>query len=311
MKNVKGWLAIDALTICYTPTSIEVLERLANVEILHIVEYDDFTLLRVEGERDCTYRIYYANEQGESKAMGTLSFNMREDRLANEYLVWIRVENETLYNTDFWCISYVAQVLGLVFHNFTTLDIAIDTTRNPLRIIEAFKMLGKKDDRVTTIINGKAIDWSKPLDRLLADTRGANYIHPFITNLLTYRTLSIRPCKAIGDKSKGATLTFYNKANEVEQESGKQYIMEKYGNPMHLWRTEIHLNNEQIKAYIKEREELASNPHGIFTKRHLLGLFYRYINSIIRWRIGRDVIGWEHLFNPSSVILLWSGSRPQ
>lgn len=304
MRNVRGWLAIDALTICYTPKSLDVLERLASIEVSQTIDYVDFTLLRVEGERDCTYRIYYANERGENKAMGTLSFNLKEDRLANEYLAWIRAENETLYNGDFWCVSYVAQVIGLVFHNFTTLDIAIDTNRNPLRIIELFKTLGKKDERITTIINGKAIDWGKPLERLLADAKGANYITPFVTNLLSCRTLSIRPIKAKKDKSKGATLTIYNKANEVEQESGKQYILEKYNNPTYLWRTEIHLNNEQIKDYVKEHEELASNPHAIFLREHLLGLFYRNINSIIRWRIGRDKIGWEHIYEPQQIATL-------
>ena len=56
-------------------------------------------------------------------------------------------------------------------------------------------------------------------------------------------TLYFKQAKAIHNKSKGIVVTAYNKMAEIE-ESGKDYILEFYGNPKRLNRLEVHLNSQ-------------------------------------------------------------------
>ena len=59
-------------------------------------------------------------------------------------------------------------------------------------------------------------------------------------------TVNVKQRNAIKDKSRGVTVTTYDKLAEISNSSGKEYILNFYGNPTKLFRTEVHLNNSII-----------------------------------------------------------------
>ena len=96
-----------------------------------------------------------------------------------------------------------------------------------------------------------------------------------------YMTVNVKQKNAVKDKSKGITLTTYDKAAEVKNSSGKDYILNFYGNPKKLYRTEVHLNNQEVKDYLEGR--------GLFFNYYMIDealledMFYHHLNSVIRF----------------------------
>ena len=85
----------------------------------------------------------------------------------------------------------------------------------------------------------------------------------------------------------------YDKIAEIKNSSGKDYILNYYGNPQKLYRTEVHLNNQEIKDYLENRG-LYFNYYMI-DEAMLEDMFYYHLNSVIRFEKGKDRITWENL----------------
>ena len=93
------------------------------------------------------------------------------------------------------------------------------------------------------------------------------------------------------DKSRGIILTAYDKLAEIRNISGKNYILELYGEPKKLHRLEVHLNNDDIKDYFnKSGEEL--NIGILYNEKFLFGLFYSTLESLIRFERKGKIIEW-------------------
>lgn len=106
-------------------------------------------------------------------------------------------------------------------------------------------------------------------------------------------TVNVKQRNAIKDKSRGVTLITYDKLAEIRNSSRKDYILDFYGNPNKLYRTEVHLNNADIKDYLDGR--------GLFFNYYMIDgalleeMFFYHLNSVIRFKDGKQDIRWEQL----------------
>ena len=296
MKRIcKRRIQIDALTLCYQVENPYYIEQLCNLSLGEYLDLDEFRLYRIDGRYfDNVYLIL--TWDGERKVeWGTLKFNLASGNEKNNthtngmQKAWIYVANPTLYSTEIFSLTYIEQRIGLAFHNVTSLDLALDTPFNVSRLIKSF--IRNKD--ITTILNGKRVANRKE-DRpeIRYTTSGS------LDNQCKYLSVVIKQRNAIWDKTKGITLQCYNKAAEISNVSGKEYIIEHYDNPKRLFRTEIHLNSEDIKNYV-ERRDIEYTPLFLFDEATLEKMFFYFIESVIRFQSDVSDVSWRHILGRS------------
>ena len=296
MKRIcKRPIQIDALTMCYSVNQQHYYEQLQRLNYEETIDFEDFQLTRTSGRYyDNVYRIEAWNGERVIE-FGQLKFNLAHgDELSNIHTngkrkVWLCLNNETLYSKDIYYLTYIEQRLGLEFHNVTSLDLALDTPFSVSPLIKIY--LHNKD--ITTILNGKRI-----IDR---DEDRIEISYTFSGSLNRqdkYKTVNIKQRNAIRDKSKGITVLLYDKAAEIGNASDKHYILDHYGNPQRLYRTEVHLNAENIKNYV-ERIGIQYTPLILFDEAVLEGLFFHYLGSVIRFQSRKYDVSWEHLLGRS------------
>jgi len=264
---------------------------------LSILDYDEcldmneFRLYRTDGRYfDNVYAIRLWNGKRDIE-WGVLKFNLaRGDEQSNTHTngkrkVWMSLNNETLYTDDFHFLTYIEQRLGLEFHNVTSLDLCLDTPFSISPLIKAY--LHKKD--VTTILNGKRIiDRDEDRAEISYTTSGS------LNKQDKYKTVNIKQRNAIKDKTKGVTVQTYDKVAEISNASDKQYILEHYGNPNRLFRTEVHLNSEDIKTYV-ERRGIEYTPLLLTDEATLEDMFFHFLGSVIRFQCGTSDTSWGHI----------------
>jgi hypothetical protein len=292
MKRVcKRPIQIDALTICYEVVHPYYYEQLSNLDYGECLDMYEFRLYRTDGRYfDNVYAIRLWNGTRDIE-WGYLKFNLaRGDEHSNTHTsglrkVWMSLNNETLYTDDFHFLTYIEQRLGLEFHNVTSLDLCLDTPFSISPLIKAY--LHKKD--VTTILNGKRIiDRDEDRAEISYTTSGS------LNKQDKYKTVNIKQRNAIKDKTKGVTVQTYDKAAEISNASDKQYILEHYGNPNHLYRTEVHLNAEDIKTYV-ERRGIEYTPLLLIDEATLEDMFFHFLGSVIRFQCGTSDTSWGHI----------------
>lgn len=291
MKRIcKRLIQIDALTICFKATDCYLYNQLDLLPMGDALNTGCVSLVRIDGRYYTNIYNIIINQGDEAHSLGNLKFGlnhgMNEGNTHRDGSpkVWITLNNEELYPPAIDALEKVANILGLSLHNITTLDLCLDTPYNISKSI--YRYIRRKE--VTTILNGK-----KVLDR--------NEDRPELSRILSgslnkdkYMTLCIKQRNAMRDKSKGISITTYDKSSEIRNASGKEYIMEFCGNPSRLYRTEVHLNNEEIRNYLdKYRIELT---YLLFIDNTLLeDMFYHFLNSVIRFQEGRKPIKWEDI----------------
>ena len=296
MKRVcRRPIQIDALTLCYEVEQTFYYEQLQSLNYEDTIDLDEFQLTRTTGRYyDNVYSVRAWNGERVIE-FGQMKFNLAHgDELSNTHTngqrkVWLSLNNETLYSQDIHFLTYIEQRLGLNFHNVTSLDLALDTPFSVSPLVKAY--LHNKN--VTTILNGKRIT-----DR---DEDRAEISYTFSGSLNKqdkYKTVNIKQRNAIRDKSKGITVLTYDKAAEIGNASDKQYILDYYSNPKRLYRTEVHLNAEDIKNYV-ERIGIHYTPLILFDEAVLEGMFFHYLGSVIRFQSRKYDVSWEHLLGRS------------
>ena len=288
-------IQIDALTLCYEVEHTYYYDKLSTFDYGECLDMNEFRLYRTDGRYyDNVYVIRLWNGTRDIE-WGYLKFNLaRGDKDSNTHTngkrkVWMSLNNETLYTDDFHFLTYIEQRLGLEFHNVTSLDLCLDTPFSVSPLVKAY--LHNKD--VTTILNGKRIT-----DR---DEDRPEISYTFSGSLNKqdkYKTVNIKQRNAIKDKTKGITVQTYDKAAEISNASDKQYIMEHYGNPKRLYRTEVHLNAEDIKAYV-ERRGIQYTPLILIDEATLEDMFFHFLGSVVRFQSRKIDTSWEHLLGRS------------
>lgn len=283
MKKTIGDPIIDELKICYV-ASTELLTSLTDTAKGDSYDFSDFIAYRTTsihfkyaydiciGSMDCRRKI------------ASIRFGRYGDSEETNFIFY-RIENYVLYNHElFKQAMAIPQLLNLTFHNFTSLDIAIDQQYDVAHLIK--RLYRRKD--ITTIINGKAIKDRKETLKNLYLT--------YSTSLDRLKSLSvnIKQKKALHDKTRGITVQAYNKMNEIQDVSHKQYICEFYGFPNRLYRLEVHLNNAEIKDYcnkygIHQDESMISDQELLST------MFFYHLSSVIRFTKGRTKLYWTDI----------------
>ena len=291
MKRVcKRKVMIDALTVCFEVENHYHFDRISSLDFGETYDLYEFQLVRIEGRYyDNVYTITYMDDDTEIE-FGQLKFNIsRGSESGNLHengnlKVWISLNNQTLYTKDLYNLGFIATKLGLEPHNITTLDLCKDT---PFNVGKSLRKL-IKDKTATTILNGKRVkDRNEDRPEITYTSSGS------LNKNDKYMTVNVKQKNAVKDKSKGITLTTYDKAAEVKNSSGKDYILNFYGNPKNLYRTEVHLNNQEVKDYLEGR--------GLFFNYYMIDealledMFYHHLNSVIRFEKGKDHITWEDL----------------
>lgn len=290
MKRVcKRKVICDALTVCCEVENSILFDKISALEFGESMEFYDFTLTRIDGryfKNIYTIRYY---EQGEEKTFGLLKFGLNNGSLENNTFesgkpkAWLTLNNQGLYENATSYLGYICEILHLNVHNFTSVDLALDTPFDVSRSL--YRLYRNKE--VTTILNGKRIidrDEDRPeISRTLSGS----------LNKDKYQTIYIKQRNAIHDKSKGVSLKTYDKLAEIRNSSDKNYILDFYANPRTLYRTEVHLNNEQIKDYLEKRN-IDLNPYAMDWSV-LEDMFFHHLNSLIRFERGREKITWEDL----------------
>lgn len=288
-------IQFDALTICYEVVHPNYYEQLSTLDYGECLDMDEFKLYRTEGRYfDNVYAIRLWNGTRDIE-WGALKFNLaRGDEQSNTHTsgnrkVWFSLNNETLYSDDWHYLTYIEQRLGMQFHNVTSLDLALDTPFSVSPLVKAY--LHNKD--VTTILNGKRIT-----DR---DEDRPEISYTFSGSLNKqdkYKTVNIKQRNALKDKSKGITVLTYDKVAEISNASDKQYILDYYGNPKRLYRTEVHLNAEDIKNYVEHRG-IQYTPLILVDEAILEDMFFHFLGSVIRFQSRKVDASWEHLLGRS------------
>lgn len=281
MKRVcRRPIQIDALQVCFSVVKPYHYEQLKALEIGDTYSPYEYILQRVEGRYyNNIYNIIVIDSDAEAYEFGQLKFNLSNgNEESNAHIdgtrkVWISLNNETLYSDRLSFFDYIASTLGLELHNITKLDLCLDTPFNVSKAVWRYI----RNKNVTTILNGKRItnrDEDRPeISRTLSGS----------LNKDKYMTLNVKQRNAIFDKSKGITVISYDKEAEIRNISGKQYILQHYGNPKHLYRTEVHLNNEDVSRYLSTRNiELT---YWLFIDEALLeDMFFHFVGSVLRFQ---------------------------
>ena len=296
MKRVcRRKIQIDALTLCYEVENTYYYNQLRQLDFGASIDLNEFQLTRTSGRYyDNIYNINAWNGD-KTITFGQLKFSIANgNEESNTHTnglrkIWLSLNNETLYTQDFHFLTYIEQKLGLEFHNVTSLDLCLDT---PFAISPLVKAYAHSQD-ITTILNGKRItDRDEDRPELTYTTSGS------LNKQGKYLSVNIKQRNAIKDKSKGITILTYDKAAEICNASDKQYILEHYGNPKRLYRTEVHLNAEDIKAYI-ERRGIQYTPLILIDEATLEDMFLHFLGSVIRFQSRKVDVSWEHLLGRS------------
>ena len=289
MKRVcKRKIQIDAMTVCFEVIDRYHYDQITELDFEQIYDLYVFQLIRTEGRYyNNVYTIIYMDGDCQIE-FGQLKFNIGRDDANNLHdngnlKVWIALNNRSLYTDDQFNLGFIATKLGLEPHNVTTIDLCLDT---PFNVSKSLRQL-LKNKSITTILNSTKI---KDRDE---DRPEITYTNSGSLNKDKYMTVNVKQRNAMKDKSRGVTLTTYDKQAEIRNSSGKDYILDFYGNPSKLYRTEVHLNNAEIRDYLEGRS-LYFNYYMIDAAL-LEDMFFYHLNSVVRFKNGKEDVMWEHL----------------
>ena len=293
MKRVcKRPVIIDAFTVCCQVENSVLFEKIASLQFGEVMEFEDFTLTRIDGRYYNYVNSITYNDCGDIKTFGQLKFGLNngndEAHDNGKPKAWITVDNVALYSQAISYLGYICEILHLNVHNFTTIDLCKDTPFDVSRTLHRLY----RNKNITTILNGKRItnrDEDRPeISRTLSGC----------LNKDKYQTIYVKQRNAIRDKSAGVTLKTYDKLAEIRNASEKEYILDYYNNPTKLYRTEVHLNNAEIKEYLLSHN-IDLNPY-MMDKTILEAMFFDYLNRVIRFQDGKEQITWEQLLGGKS-----------
>ena len=277
-----GTPVIDALRLCYVAEP-SLLQDLSSLNVKSSWKFGDFTLTRITADRFEFFFIIYLNAEESGKEIGSLKFGRYG--AADSLYVYYQVQNGILYDRELLDQALrFPDLLGLYFNNYTAIDIALDHKKNFSAIIK--RMM--RNEKITTILNGKAIKDRKEL------IKGVSFDYASSLSRLHCPTITIKQAKATRNKSKGITIQSYDKKAEIETQSGKDYILNQYGNPQHLFRLEVRLSYANLKGYFSRLGQ-PQTIAALFDTDVLADLFFSSLASVLRFSRGRKPLAWQDI----------------
>ena len=282
MKGRLGAPVIDELRLCYVAEP-SLLEDLSGVEVGASVTISPFVLYRVGGDRFQYQFVVCLGDIGEREEVAIMKYGRYG--AADSPYIYFRLSNQVLYNeTRLKEVLLLPEILGMQFNNFTAIDIAIDYKKNISSIIK--RMM--RNDQIKTIYNGKV--W-KERKKIIP---GVTFDYSTSLSRLHCPTITLRQAKAVKNKDKGVTIQCYDKKAEIEISSDKQYIMDYYDSPAHLFRLEVRLHYQELQDYCR-REGVAQSIDCLFDPAFLAGAFYYHLGSVLRFTLGRRKLEWQDI----------------
>ena len=275
-------IKIDELRICYVADE-ESLRDLMAVEAGKFIDSFGYRFYRIINDRFC----YFYDIVLDGEQVGHIKFGHYTDLNDGVLYVYYKIFNAVLYDHDiFTRMLELPTLLGLVFNNFTAIDLAYDASVNFPSLIR--KMM--RDEKVTTIINGKAVIDPKCL------VQGVTIDYSTTLKRLVHPTITIRQKKAISNKNEGITIQAYDKKAEVLNKSNKQYILDYYGNPKRLYRLEVRLPYRELKDYFA-KQGIAPTIDVVLDETLLKDMFLYHLSAVIRFTKSRKKISWSDLLS--------------
>lgn len=272
-----GTTILDELRLCYIAEP-SFLDDLSLTAVGERIDFADFSMMRILGQH---FRYLFKVFVGK-KQVG--NFYYGQYGVVDSCYAWFKFENQVLYDGELFRTTLdIPYKLKLTFNNITAIDLTKDFKKNIVNVIRRLY----KDERITTIVNGKAvknrkqiipefhIDYSVSLERLRNPTFYA------------------KQKKAAHDKTKGVCVSCYNKRAEIENTS-KQYILDFYGCPKCLHRLEVHLNAEEIRRYCSMKK-IPQTIDLIFDQDSITDMFFYYLSSVVRFTKGRIKLDWRDI----------------
>lgn len=234
-------------------------------------ELKEATLTEIKTHFKNNYWVYVNNIK-----VGLLQW---ESHGTNKNYGYFTLLNNTLYNGDWKLYKQMLNDLQLTISHVCNLDIAhdstVDITKKYLRIIS--------DKKNEIIINGNRIN---NRDMLLQS--------PYFITFGSLNEPMKQPQLYLRTKDKSTTVRCYNKSEEIEEKSHKEYIKEKYKNTENdIYRCEITLNTHSLNRIINdiitannfdtEEEGLTLFMKSIEYKEYLLKLHRDAMFRLIRY----------------------------
>ena len=282
MNGRLGTPVIDELRLCYVAEP-SLLEELSGVEVGASVTVSPFVLYRVGGDRFQYQFVVCLGDIGEREEVATMKYGRYG--AAHSPHVFYRLSNQVLYcETRLKEVLLLPEIMGMRFNNFTAIDIAIDYKKNISSIIK--RMM--RNDQIKTIINGKV--W-KERKKIIP---GVTFDYSTSLSRLHCPTITLRQAKAVKNKDRGVTIQCYDKNAEIEISSDKQYILDYYDCPAHLFRLEVRLHYQELQDYCR-REGVAQSIECLFDPGFLAGAFYYHLGSVLRFTLGRKKLDWQDI----------------
>lgn len=285
-RGLLGVPVIDELRLCYVAEPSLLLE-LAGIPIGHSAVFGEYTLVRIGGDRfEYTYVAFVEDTEARME-IGKIKFGRYGGDGSNQ--VFYRVNNPILYDREKMELAMaLPDTLGLYFNDITALDIALDHSKNFTTIIK--RMIRNK--KVTTIINGKAIKDRDP------SIGGLSFNFSSSLTRLLYPSFTLKQAKAAKNKSKGITIQSYNKKAEIKGSSGKEYILERYGNPRYLYRLEVRMNYQELQDYFR-KAGIPQSVDVLLDPEFLADLFFYHLGAVLRFTRGRKPLAWRDIIQCS------------
>lgn len=241
-KGIKKVMNLDKLEICYIGRN----ENITEIENQYRIEKQNFYLKRLERDDNCKYYkvvIYDSNKENGELEFGELKIGNAFEKSDDKYrYCWLSIYNENLYveNSYIKLFNYIYPLqdeLELFFNNFTCLEIAIDANFNWYKRI--WKQILNSD--TTNVI----------LNRSYPNTKDTlkGLVHEFSCTSEKLLNGTIR----IVNKEKDMKFHVYDKTQEILDNSGKMYILDRFVSIKKIFRAEIMVKNKALEDYcIKE-----------------------------------------------------------
>lgn len=281
---------VDKLKICYRTTNgtfgylVQGLNLNAeNSEINSTIDRDDYTLHLIDhssNEEEVTAITISAcfEMDGERHRLGV--FDIKK---GSQYCFFC-FENKALYTPFIYVdgrqyncvnfITYIADDLGLVFNNISTLEIARDSTRNYVTTIQKFI---RDYTQHEMFVNGHII-------------KDENRTIPHYRKMYSSsrRKMSRVPTLYF-DQSDGPALKIYDKRKEMEEEERAKlgYIPQwlDFGHDAPIYRAEITLKNRDIREYMARVGVAGEEAMSIVTSAERLADTWQYgANRLLYFR---------------------------
>lgn len=280
-KKHKSTHNVDKLKICYRVTgdTFCYIAKSCNLN----ADNDAINITIDRGDYNLNLIDHSSNENEVTAITASVTFEMDGERhklgvfdikKGSQYCFFC-FENKALYTPFIYVdgrqyncvnfITYIADDLGLVFNNISTLEIARDSTRNYVTTIQKFI---RDYTQYEMFVNGRIV-------------RDENRTIPHYRKMYSSsrRKMSRVPTLYF-DQSDGPSLKIYDKRKEMEEEERAKlgYIPEwlNFGGNAPIYRAEVTFKNRDIREYMAKIGIVGEEAMSIVTSTEKMAEMWKY-----------------------------------